>query len=389
VLRTVYITGAAMTKFGKREDKGLIDLAVEAGLGAINDSGQKDLKIDAVFVGNAASGQFCGMENLGPIVAEHLGLLPCEAERIENTTASGSCAVKEAYRAVAGGFLDCALVVGVEKMTHMPTDDATRIIASAMTHPTGETVHGVTMPSLAAMFTKRYMEKFDLSTKHLAMVAVKNHNNALLNRYAHFHKKLTLEEAMASRVVADPIRVTDCAPMSDGAAAVLLQSEEDGSRRKESVRIAGVGHSTDRQMFYQRAQEFEISAVREAGLKAFHDSGLAPSAIDVAELHDAFTVLEIVESEDLGFFPKGQGARALEDGLTQINGEMPINTSGGLKARGHPLGATGVAQIVDLVWQLRGQAGPRQVPGARNALAVNFAGLGNSVVVTVLQGVEG
>jgi acetyl-CoA C-acetyltransferase len=375
-----------MTKFGKREDKGLIELAVEAGLGALNDSGQKELKVDAVYVGNAASGQFCGMENLGPIVAEQLGLLPCEAEKIENTTASGSCALKEAYRAIAGGFLDCALVVGVEKMTHLPTEDVTKIIAAAMTHPTGETVHGVTMPSLAAMFSRKYMEKFDLSTRHLALVAVKNHGNATLNPYAHFQKKITLEEAMSSRIVADPIRVTDCAPISDGAAAVLLQSEETAPPTKPTVMILGMGHSTDRQMFYQRAEEFEITAVKEAGLKAFHDSGLAPSDIDVAELHDAFTVLEIVESEDLGFFPKGQGARALEDGLTQITGEMPINTSGGLKGRGHPLGATGVAQIVESVWQLRGQAGQRQVHGARRALACNFAGLGNSVVATVLQG---
>ena len=384
-MRPVCVTGAAMTKFGRREDKGLIELAVEAGLGAINDAGQRDLKVDAVYVGNAASGQFCGMENLGPIVAEQLGVLPCEAERIENTTASGSCAVKEAYRAIAGGFLDCALVVGVEKMTHMPTEEATKIIASAMTHPTGETVHGVTMPSLAAMFTKKYMEKFDLTAKHLAMVAVKNHANATMNPYAHFQKRITLEDAMGSRVVADPIRVTDCAPMSDGAATLVLQAEDRVRGNSVPVRILSVGHSTDRQMFYQRDEEFEITAVKDAGFRAFRDAGLSPSDVDVAELHDAFTVLEIVESEDLGFFPKGQGAKALEEGLTQINGKLPINTSGGLKARGHPLGATGVAQIVELAWQLRGTAGPRQVQTAKTGLAVNFAGLGNSVVVTILQ----
>lgn len=372
-----------MTKFGKRQDKGLIELAVEAGLGALNDAGQNELKVDAVYVGNASSGQFHQMENLGPIIAEQLGLLPCEAERIENTTSSGSCAIKEAYRAVAGGFLETALVVGVEKMTHLPTDEVTKIIASSMTHPTGETVHGASMPSLAAMFTRRYLEKFGLTTRHLAMVAAKNHGNATLNPYAHLQKKISVEDALASPIVADPLRLTDCAPITDGAAAVLLQSENHGV--KPAVQIRGVGHSTDRQMFYQRADEYAIQAAREAGQKAFKDANRVPSDIDVAELHDAFTVLEIVESEDLGFFSKGEGAKALEQGRTQLNGELPINTSGGLKARGHPLGATGVAQVVELVWQLRGEAGQRQVADAKTALSCNFAGLGNSVVVTILE----
>lgn len=375
-----------MTKFGKHPDKGLIELAVEAGLGALNDSGQKELKVDAVYVGNAASGQFCGMENIGPIVAEQLGLLPCEAERIENTTAAGSCAVKEAYRAIAGGFLDSALVIGVEKMTHVPTEVGTKIIASSMTHPIGETVHGVTMPALAAMFTRKYLEKFQLSTKHLALVAVKNHANAFLNPYAHFQKIINIDDALKSPIVAEPLKLTDCAPLSDGAAAILLQSAEAAtSSTKPCVKILGIGHSTDRQMFYQREEEFTIGAAKDAAQKAFQRAGLTPRDIDVAELHDAFTVLEIVESEDIGFFPKGEGARALEEGRTQITGELPINPSGGLKARGHPLGATGVAQIVELVWQLRGEAGQRQVAKARNALACNFAGLGNSVVATVLQ----
>jgi len=372
-----------MTKFGKRQDKGLIGLAVEAGLGALSDAGQNELKVDAVYVGNASSGQFHQMENLGPIVAEQLGLLPCEAERIENTTASGSCAIKEAYRAVAGGFLDTALVVGVEKMTHLPTDEVTKIIASSMTHPTGETVHGASMPALAAMFTRRYLEKFGLTTRHLAMVAAKNHGNATLNPYAHLQKKISVEDALSSPIIADPLRLTDCAPITDGAAAVLLQSENRAS--KPAVRIRGVGHSTDRQMFYQRREEYAIEAVKDAGQKAFKSASRTPSDIDVAELHDAFTVLEIVESEDLGFFPKGEGARALEQGRTQLNGDLPINTSGGLKARGHPLGATGVAQVVELVWQLRGEAGQRQVLDPRTALSCNFAGLGNSVVVTILE----
>jgi acetyl-CoA C-acetyltransferase len=270
-------------------------------------------------------------------------------------------------------------------MTHLPTEDVTKVLASSMTHPTGEAVHGASMPSLAAMFTRNYLERFNLSTRYLALVAVKNHANALLNPYAQFQKKITIEDALSSPIVADPIRVTDCAPMSDGSAAVLLQSKPPSKGGKAPVKIRGVGHSTDRQMFYQRSEEFAISAVKDAAKKAFTDAQLSPTDIDVAELHDAFTVLEIVESEDVGFFPKGEGAKALEEGRTQIGGQLPINTGGGLKARGHPLGATGVAQVVELAWQLRWQAGPRQVTNAKTALACNFAGLGNSVVVTILE----
>jgi acetyl-CoA C-acetyltransferase len=259
-----------MTKFGKRPDMGLVELATEAGLGALNDAGQSALRVDAVFVGCATSGQFNHMENLGPIVAEQLGLLPCEAERIENTTASGACAIKAAYRAIAGGFIDTALVVGAEKMTHMATEEATKVIASAMTHPSGETVHGATMPSLAAMFTRRYLAHFGLSTKHLAMVAVKNHGNATLNPYAHIQKKITMEDALASPIVADPLRLTDCAPISDGAAALLLQSEEPKERAGRSIEILGVGHSTDRQMFYQRSEDFSITSVKDASQRAFN-----------------------------------------------------------------------------------------------------------------------
>jgi len=376
-----------MIKFGKHPDKDMLALAVEAGLKAINDTGQADLEVDGVYVGTAASGQFCVMENTGPMVAEQLGLLPCEAVRIENTTASGSTAIKEAFRAIAGGFLDTALVVGVEKMTHLPLEAATKVIASCMTHPTTETVHGATMPALAAMFSRKYLEKFGLSTKYMSMVAVKNHGNGLLNPYAHLQKKITIEDAMNSPIVADPIRVMDCAPISDGAAAIVLQSGKSAAKStKRPVKILGIGHSTDRQLFYQREGDgSSIGALKVASQKAYHDARLTPKDIDVAELHDAFTILEIVESEDVGFFNKGEGARALEEGRTQIQGDMPINTSGGLKARGHPIGATGTAQIVELVWQLRGEAGQRQVQGARTGFSCNFAGFGNSAVATILQ----
>jgi acetyl-CoA C-acetyltransferase len=272
-------------------------------------------------------------------------------------------------------------------MTHLHLEAATKVIASCMTHPTAETVHGATMPSLAAMFSRKYLERFGLSTKYLAMVAVKNHGNGLLNPYAHFQKKISIDDAMNSPIVADPIRVTDCAPISDGAAAVVLQSGKSAAKSsKRPVKILGMGHSTDRQLFYQREGDgYSIGALKLASQNAFHDARLTPKDVDVAELHDAFTILEIVESEDVGFFNKGEGARALEEGRTQIQGELPINTSGGLKARGHPLGATGTAQIVELVWQLRGEAGQRQVHDARTGFACNFAGFGNSAVATVLQ----
>jgi acetyl-CoA C-acetyltransferase len=269
---------------------------------------------------------------------------------------------------------------------------ATDIVA-CMTHPKAEYVYGVTLPAMAGMFAHLYMEKYGVTREHLALVSIKNQENGLLNPYAHIQMKITMEGILThpqahinNPVVAEPLHLYDCCPVSDGAAAVLLTSVEIAKElKKPIVQLAGVGQATDTHTLQEREDPTDLKAVTLASEKAFSMADLKPEDIDVAELHDAFTILEIAESEHAGFFPKGEGAKAVASGITRIGGELPINPSGGLKARGHPVGATGVAQIVELVWQLRGEAGERQVKNASKGFSLNFGGFGNNVLAFVLR----
>jgi acetyl-CoA C-acetyltransferase len=269
--------------------------------------------------------------------------------------------------------------------------DATDAIAT-LTHPLAEYVYGVTLPAHAAMFTRLIMAKHGVTERHLAMVAVKNHANAMRNEFAHLHQPITIEgildspEAMTNNpYVAEPLRFFDACPVSDGGAALLVVSGDVARvSGRPLVRIAGVGQATDTHAVHEREDPTELRAVRTAASTAFEMAGLAPSGVDVAELHDAFTILEIVESEEAGFFAPGEGHLALEKGETELAGRLPINPSGGLKGKGHPVGATGVAQVHEIVTQLRGEAGDRQVPGARVVFTCNFGGFGNNVVCLVL-----
>jgi acetyl-CoA C-acetyltransferase len=246
---------------------------------------------------------------------------------------------------------------------------------------------------MAGMFARLYMDKYGVTAEHLAKVAIKNHRNGLLNPYAHIHANITMEGILTSPhsvvnnpVVADPIRLYDCCPVSDGAAACLLcPADMVAEFGKSKVVIAGFGQATDTHTLQEREDPTDLKAVRIAAQQAFQMAKLKPRDVDVAELHDAFTILEIAESEHVGFFKKGQGAKALDEGQTEIGGLLPINPSGGLKARGHPLGATGVAQVVELVWQLRGEAGERQVKDAEKGFSIYFGGFGNNVVAFVLR----
>jgi len=243
------------------------------------------------------------------------------------------------------------------------------------------------------MFARLYMSKYGVTSEHLAKVAIKNHTNGLHNPYAHIQRKITIDGILTgpdaivnNPYVADPIRLYDCCPVSDGAAACLLcPAEMMRDFKKPRVVVAGFGQATDTHTLQEREDPTDLKAVRIAARKAFEMAELTPKDIDVAELHDAFTILEIAESEHAGFFEKGESAKALEEGKTQIGGVLPINPSGGLKARGHALGATGVAQVVELVWQLRGEAGQRQVKGAEKGFSLNFGGFGNNVVAFVLR----
>ncbi len=391
-MRPVVISGVGMIPFERRDEDSLMDMLATAGLNAMDDAGLGDRPIDSVYVGNMASGLFNHQVSVASALVDRLSLLPAAADRVENGPASGGSAIKNGFLAVASGFNDVVLVVGGEKMREVIGPKATDIVA-CMTHPEAEYIYGVTLPAMAGMFARLYMEKYGVTREHLSMVAIKNQTNGLLNPYAHIQMKITMEGILShpqshinSPVVADPIHLYDCCPVSDGAAAVLLTTEEIANKlKKPLVTIDGVGQATDTHTLQERSDPTDLKAVTLASEQAFKMAGIKPKDIDVAELHDAFTILEIAESEHAGFFPKGEGAKALERGETQIGGKLPINPSGGLKARGHPVGATGVAQVVELVWQLRGEAGERQVKGAANGFSLNFGGFGNNVLAFVLR----
>jgi acetyl-CoA C-acetyltransferase len=363
-----------------------------AGLAAMDDAGIGDRPIDAVYVGNMASGLFNHQVSVASALVDRLNLMPAAAERVENGPASGGSAIKNGLLAIASGYYDTVLVVGGEKMREVIGPKATDIVA-AMTHPEAEYIYGTTLPSMAGMFARLYAEKYGVTQEHLAMVAVKNQTNGLLNPYAHIHMRITMEGIhehkqahINSPIVADPIRLYDCCPVSDGAAAVLLTTEDIANElKKPLIIIAGFGQATDTHTLQEREDPTDLKAVRIASEQAFKMAEIKPKDVDVAELHDAFTILEIAESEHAGFFEKGKGAKALVDGETQIGGKLPINPSGGLKARGHPVGATGVAQVVELTWQLRGEAKDRQVKDAKIGFSLNFGGFGNNVLAFVLR----
>jgi acetyl-CoA C-acetyltransferase len=386
-MREVYVVGIGITSFTRLEYP-LSEIAAYPALMALKDAGLS--KVDHVYVANMGSARLNHQTGLASAVVDTLNLTPAGAESIENGPASGASAIKEGFLAVASGFHDVVLVTAAERLREVNTLEDTDFVAT-LSHPLAEYIYGVTLPSLAAMFARLYMQKYGVTARHLAMVAVKNHDHALLNFHAHLHEKITLEgildspEAMTNNpYVAEPLRFYDCCPVSDGGACVILASADVAKElNKPMVRLAGVGQATDTHCLHERAEPTELLAVRRAAAQAFAMAGVTPAAVNVAELHDAFTILEIAESEEVGFFKKGEGYLALERGETRLDGKLPINTSGGLKARGHPVGATGVGQAHEIVLQLRGEAEKRQVANARIGFTCNFGGFGNNVVCLV------
>lgn len=389
-MREVYVIGAGMTRFGRAGDWTLIDVLEYAAVQAMKDA---DLHVDiqSVFVANMGAGLLNRLSGVGSAMVDRLCLFPASAETVENGPASGGSAVKIGTMAVGSGAVDTALVIGGEVMRSVTGWEATDFVAT-LSHPEAEYIYGVTLPSLAGMFARLYMEKYGITPEHLAMVAIKNHENAMKNPNAHIQQTVTMEgilrrpEAVVNNpYVAEPLRMYDCCPVSDGAAAVVLCSKEIAEKSgKPMVRIAGFGQATDTHAVHERKDPTDLAAVRLAAGQAFSMAGCKPEDVDVAELHDAFTILEIAESEEAGFFKKGTGHIALERGETKPGGRIPINVSGGLKARGHPVGATGVAQLVEIAWQLAGKAGQRQLERAHIGFTCNFGGFGNNVLCFVL-----
>ncbi len=396
-MRDVAIIGVGMIPFGRRDQDTLLDMLAYASLKALDDAGLGDKGVDAVYVGNMGAGILQHQTSVASALVDRLALLPAAAESVENGPASGGSAVKNGVLAVASGYYDVVLVAGGEKMREVTGWRATDFVAT-MTHPEVEYPYGITLPGMAGMFTRLYMQKYGVTPEMLVEVAIKNQEMGALNPYAHVEMMITKEGILDSPhsivnnpPAADPLRLYDACPVSDGAAALVLCPLEMAAHLTQNVPIlvAGFGQATDTHTLAERDDPTDLKAVTLAAQQAFERAKLKPEDIHVAELHDAFTILEIAESEHVGFFKKGEGGKAALKGKTRLGGKIPINVSGGLKARGHPVGATGVAQVVDIVWQLR-HALPeeRQVKGAQNGLTVNFGGFGNNVVCFILKRVE-
>lgn len=395
-MRDVAIIGAGMIPFGRRDEDTLLDMLAYASLKALDDAGLGDKTVDAAYVGNMGSGMLQHQSSVASSLVDRLSLLPAAADTVENGPASGGSAVKNGLLAVASGYYDTVLVVGGEKMREVTGWRATDFVAT-MTHPEAEYPYGITLPGMAGMFTRLYMEKHGVTREHLVAISIKNQEMGTLNPYAHVEMALDREGIFESShavvnnpVSADPLHLYDLCPVSDGAAAIVIcPLEKVKKTTKPLVKIAGFGQATDTHTLQERDDPTDLKAVTLAAQQAFEMAKLKPSDIHVAELHDAFTILEIAESEHIGFFKKGEGGKAAAAGKTRLGGQIPINLSGGLKARGHPVGATGVAQVVDIVWQLRHELPKnRQVQKAKNGFTVNFGGFGNNVLAFVLQRVE-
>ena len=379
-MRDVAVLSYGLTPFG-HHDASVVDLLASASLHALDESGTES--VDAVFVGNMSSGEFEGKAGIANALVSELGLEPAFPSKVENTSGSGGAAFLWGWSGIVSGLYDQVLVAGGERMTSVDTGRATEIIAS-LTHP-AEHAQGITLPGYAGLMARAYLDRYDAPREALAAVAVKNHYNGARNPNAQFQKEVTVKRVMDSPLIADPLRLFDFCPITDGAAALILSAQEADRKTKESVRVRGVGGASDTQVVHEREDLTAMKAVRIAATGAYAMAHLGPDSMDVAEVHDMATILEVVQTEELGFFPRGEGWKAARDGVTSLEGAKPINTSGGLKAKGHPLGATGVAQIAEVCAQLQGKAGDRQVE-ARIGLTCNVAGFGNDSIVTVLEG---
>jgi len=386
MMREVAIVGIGCTKFGEMWDKSFRDLFIEAGLMALADARVSGAQIEALYGGNMSSGIFLEQEHVGALIADYSGLTAnnVPSTRVEAACASGGLALRSGVIAVASGYHDVVISAGIEKMTDIGAEKAMDALAAAADRE-WEAAVGATFPGLYAMMARAHMHEFGTTREQLAQVAVKNHYNGSMNPRAQFRNRITIETVVNSPLVADPLRLFDCSPITDGAAAVVLVP---AARAKEftdtPIYIKAAAQASDSISLHDRRSLTSIDATTVAADRAFKMTKLQRSKIDVAEVHDCFTIAEIMAIEDLGFFEKGAGGPATIAGETAIGGKIPINTSGGLKACGHPVGATGVKQAVEIVEQLRGDAGKRQVDGAEVGLTHNVGGTGGTVVIHIL-----
>jgi acetyl-CoA C-acetyltransferase len=382
-MREVAVIGAGMTKFGELWDMSLRDLFVDSALKAMRSAGVDT--IDSMYVGNMSAGQFVGQEHLGPLMAEQLGVAGVPATRVESACASGGMALRSAYFEVASGASDLVMASGIEKMNDGA--DVTGVLATASDQEE-EVYYGVTFPGLYAMIARAHMEKYGTTEEDLSWVSVKAHRNGAKNPHAQFRRVMSLEDIMTSSMVAEPLRLLHCSPVTDGGAAVILCPLERASEFTDKpVKILGIGAASSSLSLANRADPADLDVVELSGQKAYEMAGLSAADIDVAEVHDCFAIAEICCYEALGFVERGLGKDAAREGITDLGGRIPVNVSGGLKSKGHPVGATGIAQAVTVIEQLRGESGEVQVEGANIGLAQNMGGSGASSVVHIFQGV--
>ena len=387
-MRDVAIIGVGMTKFGELWDRSLRSLGIEAGAAAVNDANIEGNDIDAIYVGTMSSGRFVRQEHMGPIISEYSGFIDrhIPATRVESACASGGLALRQAFLSVASGANDIVVVGGAEKMTDVSAAEAIDTQAMAADQE-WEAFFGMTFPGLFAMMAKKHMHEYGTTKEQLGMVAVKNHENGALNPKAQFQRAIKLEMALRAGMVADPLGVFDCSPVSDGAAAVVLCSLDRAKEFTEKpVVITGSGQASDTIALHNRKDITTMEATIHARKMACKMAKVTPRDIDFVEVHDCFTISEIIATEDLGFFAKGEGGKAVEDGRTGSRGEIPVNDSGGLKSKGHPVGATGIAQAVEAVLQLRGEAGERQLNDPKVGMTHNVGGTGASCAVHIFKG---
>jgi acetyl-CoA C-acetyltransferase len=385
---SVYIAGIGQTAVSEHWDLSLRDLALDAIVRAVKDAEMDKKRIEALYVGNMLAGELAQQEHLGALIADHAGLLPIEATHIESACASGAEALRMAYLHIRSGEIGCAMVVGVEQMTDVLTPRATVGLAGA-TDADYEVTHGFSFVAINALLARRYMHEYGVRHEDLALFPVNSHANAVHNPYAMYRNEIDVDRVVKAPKVCDPISTFDSGPICDGSAACVLVNEESmkelGINREHCVEIASSSCATDTLTLSARDAPLVLKAARISADNAYKRAGVEPGDIDLFELHDAFSVMSAMSLEACGFAEKGRGCELAKEGQIRIDGSIPICTMGGLKARGHPVGATGVYQVVECVEQLRGEVGRNQVKDAEIAMAQNFGGSGATVVTHILR----
>ena len=384
-MENVCVIGAGSTKYGKLDDS-ISDIAIEASVAAIESAGIVPKEIKAGYISNVF-GVADKQVHLGPVIMSNLGIPERPSLSIESACGSGSVSFREAFANVAAGFYDAVLVTGVEKVTHTGTEWTTTYF-SYCSDFFYEGASGASFPGLFASMARAYLTEFKATEEDLAKVAVKNHENGLLNPKAHLRKKITVEDVMNSAVVASPLKLYDCCPFSDGASSVILCNEKFAKEHtKDYINVIGSGRGGSPAALQGREYLTTIPSTKIAAEAAYKMAGITSKDVDFAEVHDCFTIAEIVDTEDLGFFEKGKGVEGVRENQTSRKGDIPINPSGGLKSKGHPIGATGVGQVVEVFDQLTGKAGARTVNDAKIGLTQNFGATGASCAVHIFQSV--